>query len=600
MKMKNFKRVLGLVLAAAMVLTACGQKPAANEKTSEAVSKTETSVSETESKETESVAATEETVVNKEDLPVISLYPANASLYSGEVTGYRSDYFAEHGFQMEVWAFSAEKSNAMMVSGDLPDIMYVQAGSDMFKTLVENEQIINYDDYKEYLPNIYENQPNEYWPANLEFSRESLSEGTGNLYILPSGLGTGTTKWRETSTFDRNIVKLRWDVYEAIGAPEISDLWELIDVMEDMMEYMPETEDGTKMYGTFLDNGMDTNYFGAMQLWYRWDGYDHNIYKYFIEGKHTTGEINSIFTEDSKYYEGLKWYNEVYRRGLMDPDSISTPRTDQAPKLTAGLAMVPAGTLPGGPPYCYEYFIPGLDLYYDFTVENMAANSTSLVINAETEYLEECLEFVNMLADPYSVLNIMYGPEGDIWQMDGNVVSCTDEFLAWLEKNSVINNYPMSDGTEWYTWNTPLLCSMANELTGYVGVDGKEVCCMPYLWSDAQAVTTGEPNWQSWKETMGADNLLDYVEKNNITLTTSSAFDGLVLPNPDDNQNLTISSIKDVVVTQSWQCVYAETDEEFDAAWDKMVKDAMGLGAQDIIDWRIQCYKDAMASRDAK
>ena len=147
MKMKNFKRVLGLVLAAAMVLTACGQKPAANEKTSEAVSKTETSVSETESKETESVAATEETVVNKEDLPVISLYPANASLYSGEVTGYRSDYFAEHGFQMEVWAFSAEKSNAMMVSGDLPDIMYVQAGSDMFKTLVENEQIINYDDY---------------------------------------------------------------------------------------------------------------------------------------------------------------------------------------------------------------------------------------------------------------------------------------------------------------------------------------------------------------------------------------------------------------------------------------------------------------------
>jgi len=96
---------------------------------------------------------------------------------------------------------------------------------------------------------------------------------------------------------------------------------------------------------------------------------------------------------------------------------------------------------------------------------------------------------------------------------------------------------------------------------------------------------------------MNADSLFDYCEKNDIEVCTSSAFTGLVLPKPDEAQSLQISTIKDVVVTQSWLCVYAKTDEEFDAAWDKLVKDAMELGAQEIIDWRIKCYEDAFAAQ---
>ena len=48
MKAKSFKRVLALVLATAMVLTACGQKPAAN--TSESTKTSESTAAKEESK----------------------------------------------------------------------------------------------------------------------------------------------------------------------------------------------------------------------------------------------------------------------------------------------------------------------------------------------------------------------------------------------------------------------------------------------------------------------------------------------------------------------------------------------------------------------
>ncbi len=302
MKTKFFKRVLTLALATAMVLTACGQKPAANtsetEKSSEATAATETTGA--------SDAATE-TVIDKDSLPVLTLYPKDANLFSGLVTGHRSDYFAENGFQMEVWAYSDEKTNAMLTGGDVPDMMYVVANSDTLKTLIETDKIINFDDYQDQLPNLFKTPPNEFMDDNIELIRENYSAGTGGLYILPFGVGTNSTIFAQTGTFDRNVVKLKWDVYEAIGAPEITDMWQLIDVMEDMLAYQPALKDGTKMYGTFLDNGLDTKYLGAMWLWYQWHGYDRTLAEYLIEGSMITGEISSILEDDSLYKEGLKW-----------------------------------------------------------------------------------------------------------------------------------------------------------------------------------------------------------------------------------------------------------------------------------------------------
>ncbi len=81
----------------------------------------------------------------------------------------------------------------------------------------------------------------------------------------------------------------------------------------------------------------------------------------------------------------MKWYNEAYRRGLMDPDSISTARSDQAPKLDNGLAMLPAGTLPGWATKYYEVFTTDTVVFRDFTTEKMTKVDNCIVINKDSE-----------------------------------------------------------------------------------------------------------------------------------------------------------------------------------------------------------------------
>ena len=582
MKVKAFKRVLALALATAMVLTACGQKPAAN--TSES---TKTSES-TAAKESEKASEKEE----PKEIPTLTLYPKDAALFSGLVTGYRGDYFAENGFNLEVWSYSADKTNAMLTSGDLPDMMYIGTGGlETLETLITTDKIINYDDYAEYLPHVLGDEvANEYITSNLDKCRTEFSAGTGGLYVLPFGVGVNSGIYAQTGTFDRNVPKLKWDVYEAIGAPEITDLWGLLDIAEQMLEYQPTAEDGTKMQGMFLDNGYDAFAWGGNCLWYMWHGYI-SMEQHFVEFSNATGEQKSIFDDDSLYKEGLKWHNEAYKRGLVDPDSVSTSREDQAPKLDNGFAMLPSGSLPGWQTKYYEVFPSDITVFRSFTTKTITNPNNSIVILKDTEHLEECLKFVDMLADPFAWLNIYYGPDGHMWKSEGNTLSITDEFAKWLEEKGNVNFFPMPDGTEYSIWNTTSMVNTGTPIPGYVDVNGDPLPYSVTSWPDAQAITTNNDNWNAWKETMGADSLWDYVEKNNITVYQDGAFDGVTAQQLDDTMTLIEASVDSVVAAASWNCVYAETEEEFEQIWDKMVEDAMALGAQDIIDWYLEWHQ---------
>ncbi|MBE5866954.1 MAG: hypothetical protein E7292_12265 [Lachnospiraceae bacterium] len=584
MKAKTFKRVLSLALATAMVLTACGQKPAAN--TSE-TTKTEES---TPAKESEAAPSEEKKEEPKEPV-TITLYPKDANLFSGEVTGYRGEALAAHGIKLEVWAYSDEKTTAMMTSGDFPDMMYVSPAnqSDIFETLVQTDKIINYADYAEYLPHVLGDEVvNEYITANLDAIKNNYSAGTGGLYVLPFGVGLSSSYYAQAGTFDRNTPKLKWDVYEAIGAPEVTDMWSLIDIAEKMLEYQPTLEDGTKMFGTFLDNG-DSKYFNSLTLWMTWKGSHISATQYMSEYFHATGEINYILEDDSVFKEGLKWYNELYKRGLVDPDSISTSRADQAPKLDNGFAMLPGGSLPGWATKYYEVFPSDATLYVNFETKNYTGGP-SIVIFKDSENIETCLELVDMMANPYEWMKVYYGPEGCMWNEENGVLSITDEFAAWLKENGSINFFPMPDGTEYSIFNTTVLFNSGTPLADHVDINGNPLPYIPTSWPDAQAITTNNDNWNAWKETMDAEDLWDYTEKNGIKVVKESAFQGWKLDAPDDNQLLTIAALKDVIVPACWKMVYAADEAEFEAIWDQMVKDAETMGAKEIHEWYTKAY----------
>lgn len=591
MKHTPLKRTLALGLAGAMALsmTACG---------SSSTSTASSTVAESASESTESTTQFnigEVGTTTSADVPTITLYPRDANLTSGLVGGYKGDYFASRGFNVEVWAYSDEKTNAILASGDLPDIMYIPVKD--VDDMIESGMLLNLDDYLDQMPHV---QSYDGLDTALNYVREYRSNDTGSVYVMPLVVGDNLVRYLDNDTTERNAVKLNWAAYEAAGCPEITDMDSLLDATEAMLAAMPTAEDGNPMYGTVLNSGSDTSYWACMVMWYRMQGYLEQELPYLLEENMVDGTVESILSEDSMYYQGLKWYNSAYKRGLIDPDSISNDRATQKPKVDNGYAITPSGYLPGWANTYMPYYIPGTKIYYKYTSTYGDSNYV-IGINAKTENLEACLNFIDMLADPDAYLWIRSGPAGEVWDVDENgVATITDAGMESAKKNGPGSAFTLSTGEEISLWNTAWIVSEGGAMTSYTDKEGNPRTNMTTSWTEMVDISTDNDAYRAWQEDTGYDSWMDWLNANNAYCSSSvldnlSPFESI----PDDVMQLTIDSIKDVVTTASWKMVYAESDADFDALWNQMVSDCEGLGAEDVISWRLADIENAKAIRDS-
>lgn len=591
MKRNPFKRPFALGLAGAMALSmaACGSSSSSTASSTVAESASESAES------TIQFNIGEVGTTTSADVPTITLYPRDANLTSGLVGGYKGDYFASRGFNVEVWAYSDEKTNAILASGDMPDIMYIPAKN--VDDMIESGMLLNLDDYLDQMPHV---QSYDGLDTALNYVREYRSNDTGSVYVMPLVVGDNATHYLASDTTERNAVKLNWAAYEAAGCPEITDMDSLLDATEAMLAAMPTAEDGNPMYGTVLNSGSDTSYWACMVMWYRMQGYLEQELPYLLEENMVDGTVESILSENSMYYQGLKWYNSAYKRGLIDPDSISNDRATQKPKVDNGYTITPSGYLPGWANTYMPYYVPGTKIYYNYT--NTYGDSNYVIgINAKTENLEACLNFIDMLADPDAYLWIRSGPAGEIWDVDENgVATITETGIESAKKYGTGGVFTTSSGEEIALWNTPWIVSDGGALTSYTDAEGNPRANMTSTWTEMLEISTDNDAVRAWQKDTGYDTWMDWLNENNA-YADSSALDDITtfVSIPDDVMQLTIDSIKDVVTTASWKMVYAESDADFDALWDKMVSDCEGLGAEDIISWRLADIENAKTIRDS-
>lgn len=524
----------------------------------------------------------------------ISMYPINANLTSGTVTGHKAELFAEHGFELEVWAYSDEKTNAILASGDLPDIMYV--GQEDIETMIEGGMLLNLEEYLYEIPHLYTSENMEF---ALNYIREYKSAGTGKLYALPLDIGDNVNKVSEVDSTERNALKIRWDVYEQIGTPEINDAWDLIDIMEQMVEACPTDADGNPNYGTALNAG-DVTIFEGMGLWYRMQGYMESQLHYLLEADMREGTFSPILTKDSKYYEGLTWLNEIYRRGLLDPDSINYDRPTQMAKVSAGRIMIPTGDLPGWAPVYYPYLIPDTSVYYNYS---QRYPNGYIAINANTEHLDACLALLDIWCNPDAIFEILNGPDGDLWYSDGEYAYPTDYYMDFIRENggeaTVASSLTFQSGEDAMLWNTAF-CVASGEFTSWLDADGNQRVFRRVQWPEVMEVTTGSETYEQWKTTTGYDTWMDWLEEEDAyILESDNDYINPFLSEPSSSMELNLDAITDIVINESWKMVYAESEAEFETIWQKMVDDCMGLGAEEIIEWRLNDIEQAKVTRDA-
>lgn len=522
------------------------------------------------------------------DLTTVTIYPPDATVTSGTAPGYKYDIFAERGIELQIWAYSPEKTNAILTSGDLPDIMYVTYKD--LQTLIDSNMVLDLEPHLDKMPHIKENPEVQ---TALNYTRMFRSNDTGKVYGIPA-LISNPVPGEDTG---RNAVKVNWPVYVQIGMPEVNTVDDLIPLMKKMMEACPVAADGTKTWGTVLNSGTDGTYWRSIELWYKWFGYDMDNLAYLLETDFVNGTYTSILEagRDSLYYKGLQFYNKCYLEGVMDPDSINNTREMQKAKVeTSRAIMVPAGTTPGWAGY-RPLLLDGQKLNAEMWGSPYGGDSY-IVVNSKTANLDACLTFIDMFADGDVYFEFYHGREGmGLWEYDENgcVVPTQYAFDCAVQGVPAVFNNGESP-TAWF--DRPIVAPRNK-----IGPDGKPRDNRDMTsWSEIKLERDKSEETLMWRERFGYLNFTEWCKAENAyTFNGPLQYVTSFIPAVDEWTQLTLDAIRDVMVTGSWKMVYAQTEEEFEAIWDQMMKDCADLGGADIVADRLAALEEAKAIKDS-
>ena len=503
----------------------------------------------------------------------ITLYPYNAGLQSGPVTGWLGDYLLEKGIILEVIPYSEEKTQAMLASGSLPDIVVFNSATNA-KAALEAGMLLPLDDYQDQLPHVMEN---DILKAGLDYAREYYGTEDGELSILPFGVGKNTLY--AAADTDRYAIKLNYQLYEQIGAPEFEKLEDVIPILKEMQQAYPQNEEGMNVYAMNLFSDFDTTHFFNMMSIYSILGYHWNYLPYGIEYEIETGTPYSIFREDSVYRRGARFMYELNQQGLLDPDSLTQERATADKKVSSKASVacwagVPGWAGKGYLPVPFDEFKPSL-------VTEEPYGKVGIAISANAENVDTCLKFVDMLADYDALLTLYNGPQGDRWDIKDGKLVMTDKFKEYLEAGG--GTYVLENGEEYSLFNiVSYIPNMGNTIEKY-----GEPFPMT-LWTEYVDRQYETEDAQAWSARYGYKYLKDLLEaENKMTAVMDTSFVPFLTPDSDD-MKLTLAALKDVIVPSTWELIYAKDDAEFEQIWSRMKQNAEALGLEDVISYKVE------------
>ncbi len=361
------------------------------------------------------------------------------------------------GIVLEYTNVSTDRLKVMASGGDLPDIVELHGDDVNVSTLIDAGSLWAMDDWLE------ENGDNlkEKIPTALRYAKEVV--GNGKTYFVPTNVQTANPDLPNKNGFVGFYT--RWDYYKELGYPDVSTEDKYLDVLKQMVDAHPTTEDGKKVY--------------ALSGWTDWDIFPYKISYPFDMGytnqdnnqllNDATGEIEDMFTvEDGPLWKSLAFYNKAYRMGIMDPEAFTMKNDQYNAKIKNGEVLVsnynwcgPDASVCGDD--AAMYMIPGTFPYamQIYPTANPLGYTTSnaLVISANCEYPERAMELIDYLASDEGARLVRTGVPGEDW----DVVDGEPELIGKRLENFTSNDKEYSgytsDGVQGigkYKWLSPL------------------------------------------------------------------------------------------------------------------------------------------------
>ncbi len=497
----------------------------------------------------------------------ITVYDQNTS-YSGEINGWFADVIKDK-FNIELNFKSANDMTfaAYMEQGSLGDIIIFSNEND-FRTVCEAGQLLDWeyaDCLTEYAPYI-----NEHYADALLKSR-SLSED-GQIYGINGNIALDTDNHEDFPY----ICYLRWDLYAGLGYPDVNTLEDFENIIADMTALARSNDSDSSIYGISLFNSWDDNMLAAavsiagMYGYTEWGPGLYNL---------STDSYEACIDKDGIYIRALRFFNNLYRSGLLDPDSMSqtyelAKKDYEKGRAVFGIYSVVASDYNNLTHLSQDKSmmpITAADFTTTCTPKSSYGSNYVWAVSYKTKYPEQCMKFIDWMFSPEGMLTIMYGPKGLTWDYDDNALPYITDFgYECLSNTSTI----MTDGYSgsYIEGFVDFGCPTLNKSTL---IDGLDNVTYNYLtWQstlDSQWYSDNYGSYDNavsqWSRDTGYDNVNSYIEDTGCTIYPVTTFSLAAVP-----MDYTISEneIANDLCTYSWNAIYADSEEQFNEIIDNM------------------------------
>lgn len=498
--------------------------------------------------------------------------------YSGEQVGwFAKELLDRFNVKINLIPETDGTYDTRMESGNLGDIVIWGADTDQYQGAVKKGMLLDWEE--DDMLSDYGADIKKYFPNALEKNRSINSDG--KIHGFGHSVSSSSTELQSTMyTWD-----LRYDLYKKIGSPKITDLDSMVDCLAKMKEACPKDDNGNPTYGVSLFSDWD----GAMVMFVKSTATAYFGQDEFGIGTYdpNTGKYTACLDDNSPYLQCLKFYNKLYQKGLLDPDSQTQGYDGMAEDYQNGTAFLNVFNFLGSALYNSDKHLSEGKGMFPVTPDDATpliygqsiyGSNRIWSIGENTEYPELCMAIINWLSTPEGFLTLKYGPQDVCWKYDndGNTV------LTDLGKKTVADIKTKMPEPYSGTWDDGSF-KMNNETWALDGINPNDKGGHTFNyknWVDYNdnASSDIEADWRSWaSDQVGVDvkGPDDYCQNRKYVLSPGTAYTQSAKTDEfQTTENQVMTAIKD----GSWKAIYAESDAQYDKIVSQMQSDAKAYG----------------------
>ena len=519
----------------------------------------------------------------KNEVIKLNVYSQLAN-FSGKQIGWSADILKKKfNVELNIIPEGDGVFETRMTSGNLGDIVVWGADNDKYPLAVKNNLLFGWEDdnvLDEYGPYIKKNMPDAL-KKNKELTKTITNGASDKLYGFGANVALNS-KDHESFFYTWDT---RWDLYKKLGYPKVKNLQDYHKMLKNMQKLCPSDDSGNKVYAVSLwpdwDDAM-VMYVKAMATAYY--GYDELALGLYDP---TNGKYHDALEENGPYLEMLKWFNDLYQDGLIDPDSMTQTYDEMIAKVQNGGTLFSIFNYSGSLGYNTKEHTSAGKIMYCMKPEdaspivygmNTQGGDRVWSIGAKTEYPEKCMEIINYLATPEGRMTMEYGPKGYTWDYD-------DQKHAYLTDVGVKcqndKNTTMGGGYKGSYHDGEL---QINNVTWSLDASNPDSDGETYnkeSWASYNATPSSDIE-KDWRDKTGCTTINEYMEKGKYTVAPGTSFS-------KETQDTTLKTTWNQVTTEiknsSWKAIYAKSDKKFDSVVAGMKKSAKKYGYDKCVEW---------------